>query len=365
MQMIIFHNLQNKSSVTTNAVNIVSFKTLNSFSAKHPTSEFIYASFFFYDIEEDFFEIEDDHDLEYAKTQGKSVLHIYVLEHDDSNKSKSFQLAKKLTDSLKNMSDLERNEQFLSEPLNNPEISNEKTPVEKQNDQSLDKNITNTQNSMINSKENKLSSNSFCDEDSKKLKNDDKNIENQQIQKIQQFITETPKSDVIKNQNSSNLFDFERQVLVLEKSLHNHVSDLSMSIQASSNSSHKKNNIVNKVKHADLNCIKCDKIIIGKRFRCMECNDFDLCEICEGKVNHAHTLIRFNEKMNQDRIKPITQLYNLYKRLKNQTEKEMRLSILQNVTNMSYPSEFYSQFLSKQSHLSFGEYVEKVLAIFE
>ena len=38
--------------------------------------------------------------------------------------------------------------------------------------------------------------------------------------------------------------------------------------------------------HKGIICNKCGKEIIGKRFKCVQCQNFNLCEICESNYNH-------------------------------------------------------------------------------
>jgi len=42
-----------------------------------------------------------------------------------------------------------------------------------------------------------------------------------------------------------------------------------------------------KTRHDGVTCDGCDTYpIIGKRFRCLECYNYDLCEKCEGSKIH-------------------------------------------------------------------------------
>ena len=46
-------------------------------------------------------------------------------------------------------------------------------------------------------------------------------------------------------------------------------------------------------KHMGITCDNCNKHnFSGRRFKCMICDDFDLCETCEGHTVHAHPMIR-------------------------------------------------------------------------
>lgn len=46
-------------------------------------------------------------------------------------------------------------------------------------------------------------------------------------------------------------------------------------------------------KHVGVACDGCGlKDIIGYRFKCAVCKDFDFCEICEERLTHAHPFIK-------------------------------------------------------------------------
>jgi hypothetical protein len=56
------------------------------------------------------------------------------------------------------------------------------------------------------------------------------------------------------------------------------------------------NNSNKKVIHPGIICDGCEKPIIGVRYKCTICNDFDFCESCEekDKGNHGHPLLKIN-----------------------------------------------------------------------
>ena len=50
-----------------------------------------------------------------------------------------------------------------------------------------------------------------------------------------------------------------------------------------------KDNISNKVMHFGVKCDQCGKYpIIGCRYKCSVCPNFDYCEECEKKYSHIH-----------------------------------------------------------------------------
>lgn len=47
------------------------------------------------------------------------------------------------------------------------------------------------------------------------------------------------------------------------------------------------------MKHSNVTCDCCDAYpIVGVRYKCAICPDFDLCERCEAKGNHEHALLK-------------------------------------------------------------------------
>lgn len=50
-------------------------------------------------------------------------------------------------------------------------------------------------------------------------------------------------------------------------------------------------------------CIRCDKCskfpIIGTRYKCLVCFDYDHCEECESKYPHEHDMIVLKSKRNR------------------------------------------------------------------
>ena len=53
--------------------------------------------------------------------------------------------------------------------------------------------------------------------------------------------------------------------------------------------------------HTGITCDNCSMSpIVGKRFKCMTCPDFDLCEKCEQMCIHNHPMIRLMSAANSN-----------------------------------------------------------------
>lgn len=64
--------------------------------------------------------------------------------------------------------------------------------------------------------------------------------------------------------------------------------------------------------HSNIKCNGCIAFSIrGKRFKCLQCPDFNLCEKCEKKVKHNHIMIRFSESIYGEKVKNIIELFSI------------------------------------------------------
>lgn len=67
--------------------------------------------------------------------------------------------------------------------------------------------------------------------------------------------------------------------------------------------------------HANIKCDECDNFpIIGKRFKCMVCRYYDLCEVCEAQNIHDHDMVRIVNPINstkmEDTMEDVFTTYN-------------------------------------------------------
>lgn len=65
-------------------------------------------------------------------------------------------------------------------------------------------------------------------------------------------------------------------------------------------------------KHVGVNCDSChQQNFQGRRFKCLVCDDFDLCENCEAKTpSHAHPMIRVVNEADNNVLNELYQKYN-------------------------------------------------------
>ena len=102
-------------------------------------------------------------------------------------------------------------------------------------------------------------------------------------------------NDIINSSNSSKNDEISNYKYQIEKILEQILKKEKKNNQIGKN----KNNKLNiKTIHNNVACNSCEILpIIGKRFKCMICYNFDFCENCEIKLYHPHPMIRMVEKI--------------------------------------------------------------------
>lgn len=73
-----------------------------------------------------------------------------------------------------------------------------------------------------------------------------------------------------------------------------------------SSAGHQNANVFTAIRHPGFTCDNCGKFIVGHRYSCMECDDYDLCMSCEYSVIHTHhMMIRYAHPRDQIRAKRV------------------------------------------------------------
>jgi hypothetical protein len=119
----------------------------------------------------------------------------------------------------------------------------------------------------------------------------------------------TPFNVIIK-ENNSPCKEFENEILMMENTkLQDKIEELTQkcismdiemsSLKSSSESSHK--HIV-ETTHRNIICDHCTTADFqGRRYKCLVCPDFDLCESCEQSTEHKHPMVRMVDSTDQNR----------------------------------------------------------------
>lgn len=117
--------------------------------------------------------------------------------------------------------------------------------------------------------------------------------------------------------------------------------------------------------HRSVKCSFCrSEPIIGKRFVCLVCPDFELCQICEKRNNHIHPMLRLAERTNFKTIETIKKRTVTKAMLEKISEHKLRKVTLKFFAGSNYGETFYEQFLAKNKQLDFNNFFQKVAQIF-
>ncbi len=120
--------------------------------------------------------------------------------------------------------------------------------------------------------------------------------------------------------------------------------------------------------HKNVFCNICMKNIVGKRFKCMVCENFDICEVCEDNPKltyHYHPLIRFMQIVDTKKVEETIDLFRLRYNLAKLNDSQLKFKIVQNLTGNAYPDNFYSSMVKDYKNQSLGEFIFEMIKIFE
>ena len=119
----------------------------------------------------------------------------------------------------------------------------------------------------------------------------------------------------MKKSNEEKFQAIEEKQEVISKSFINlSVSKPNFNKQDSKNSQNTGQSGITAV-HANIKCDECKNFpIIGKRFKCMVCRYYDLCEVCEAQNIHDHDMVRIVNPINsttmEDTMEDVFTAYN-------------------------------------------------------
>ena len=117
--------------------------------------------------------------------------------------------------------------------------------------------------------------------------------------------------------------------------------------------------------HVNVKCNGCIAFSIrGKRWKCLQCPDFNLCHKCEKKVTHEHPMLRFNDPLPNDMVERIWTLHNLRDQVATRHFPELMNCILRNAAKLDYSPELHGAFVEKYHSVDFGEFMANVYEIF-
>lgn len=118
--------------------------------------------------------------------------------------------------------------------------------------------------------------------------------------------------------------------------------------------------------HMNISCDHCHKMnFTGKRFKCLICSDFDLCQECEKISPHNHAMVRISIPFGED-IENCQQLIECFTKVKSiENEELLKKQIVAKYIGKNYDPDFVSMITKKWISKSLEKFIEIVKQTFE
>lgn len=131
-----------------------------------------------------------------------------------------------------------------------------------------------------------------------------------------------------------------------------------------SNKTDKFNSGVN-TRHMYVTCDNCKKAnFVGKRFKCLECWDYDICEACEALNVHAHVMVRISNLTATEDLMQLNSIYRLKKKIDKKPDSKVKEEFLKILTKNGYGDEFYNHMVQTYHDLTIEQFVATMVKIF-
>lgn len=117
--------------------------------------------------------------------------------------------------------------------------------------------------------------------------------------------------------------------------------------------------------HFNVRCDNCHiKDFRGKRYKCLECWNFDLCELCEANTNHSHPMIRIIGLDDQPTFTHLNRFYKIKKSMESRSDDELKERFLRSLTDNQYADSLYRHVMAANSRLRTEEFLLEMTNIF-
>lgn len=120
-----------------------------------------------------------------------------------------------------------------------------------------------------------------------------------------------------------------------------------------------------RTKHHHITCNNCKlSEFIGKRYKCLECLDYDFCEQCEATISHDHPLIRIIVPVSGSAFKDLNRCYIVKQAVLNRSEAELKENFLRSITDNNYNDTLYKQLLTNYKEVNVEMFIIEMTKIF-
>lgn len=125
------------------------------------------------------------------------------------------------------------------------------------------------------------------------------------------------------------------------------------------------NNQVKAIRHFGVTCEGCNKTDFhGKRYQCLLCSNYNLCEKCEAKTDHPHNMIRFIDRDLEKKGNTLTRLNRLLNFNNYTDQQEVKERVLRVITREAYDNLFYVALAKRYTETPLQDFIDQMSTLF-
>lgn len=119
--------------------------------------------------------------------------------------------------------------------------------------------------------------------------------------------------------------------------------------------------------HERVICDGCHKNpIVGKRFKCLVCADFDLCAECEAKPDsHVHPMLRITERTEMNSLRNAVCSFNTFKATRSTDLETLKVRALKALAGGSYQEVCYRSIVDQDKSADILQFVHRMRLVFD
>lgn len=120
-----------------------------------------------------------------------------------------------------------------------------------------------------------------------------------------------------------------------------------------------------KTKHRTIYCDMCKATeFIGKRYKCLECWNYDICEECEASGKHKHLMVRLVEQQKPSAFLSLNSHNIVRGRIARRSDAEVKEKFVRAIVGPNYNEVLYKQLLEGYKDTSVEKFIMEMMRIF-
>ena len=118
--------------------------------------------------------------------------------------------------------------------------------------------------------------------------------------------------------------------------------------------------------HKNIYCNKCKKVeFSGKRYKCLVCYDYDLCENCERKGNHLHPMLKIDASNDKSDMNSLCKMNHFQEKSAADYHSKSKIEFLKQLTSERFTDKFYENLVGQYNILSLEKFMHEMEKLFK